>query len=139
MIKESADNSEHWAKDLHEAALIYMTRTATNSIPPGHIHSDTRGVKRDRLETEYKAIFRNGVYITDESGREICMSFNKGKCYGCRRSHRCEKCLGEHAANDKACGGNQGKGNQIGKGKGKRNKKGKGKGNAAHADAPAQK
>ena len=41
--------------------------------------------------------------ITDNAGREICLSYNRGTCRGCKRSHVCEYCLGEHRGSDKVC------------------------------------
>ena len=138
VLKEATENSEYWTRELAEPALIYTTTRGTQApswntqkFPEGEVQRP----KRDRPESEEQRhpIHRSGVYITDAQGRELCINYNQGRCVmrNCRRSHKCEVCLGNHRSNDKSCGhgakgakaGNKYRRGSKGTGKGKQNAK----------------
>ena len=72
---------------------------------------------------EQSAIKRHGLMETVNSGREICMSYDRSYCQGRKRAHCCENCLGNHRGADKICWASRSSLNKAevkGKGKGKK-------------------
>jgi hypothetical protein len=99
--------------------------------PPPH-----REPKRQKTETESKAVYSNGQYSTNKKGLELCNGYQDGSCPATSHSGRCPKnsdrvhqccyCLSAHAGT--ACPKNGGGGKKWGSGKRKGKGRGKGKG-----------
>ena len=135
VFREATESHEYWSTALTEPAMVYMTARGLHgaSVPTssGDVYNHQKG-KRDWTQAiadheSAGAIKRQGLYITDQAGREICLSYNRGTCKGCRRSHVCEYCLSEHRGCDKICtAAKKGAGKGKHKRRGGKGQKGKG-------------
>ena len=124
VFRDATDSHEYWSTTLTEPAMVYMNSRGLHGIP-GPSSARERGRISGKREwpqsfPELAAagpIRRQGRMIRDYTGNEICLSFKRGSCKGCRRAHVCEFCLGDHRWDDRVCP--QSKAFQKGYGKGK--------------------